>query len=187
MDAVPTARGRASWACRRWAGGRGFGTVVAQLSVPNKTALRKSFTQSNLRRAVLDERRGQDSNLRTSCPVTDLANPRFRPLSHLSDLCHASSTSRVQEVFLCLQEYQIAAKRQAQEASLWSSGWRTAFAETAMGGMFRAWVLVHPIATSSRMNRTWRPTCCQGEDSGKSSRLWQATSSPSARRRVAFS
>ena len=30
------------------------------------------------------ERRGQDSNLRTSCPVTDLANPRFRPLSHLS-------------------------------------------------------------------------------------------------------
>ena len=30
------------------------------------------------------ERRGQDSNLRTSYPVTDLANPRFRPLSHLS-------------------------------------------------------------------------------------------------------
>ncbi len=30
------------------------------------------------------ERRGQDSNLRTSFPVTGLANPRFRPLSHLS-------------------------------------------------------------------------------------------------------
>ena len=30
------------------------------------------------------KRRGQDSNLRTSYPVTDLANPRFRPLSHLS-------------------------------------------------------------------------------------------------------
>ena len=30
------------------------------------------------------ERRGQDSNLRTSYPVTGLANPRFRPLSHLS-------------------------------------------------------------------------------------------------------
>ena len=30
------------------------------------------------------ERRGQDSNLRTSFPVTDLANRRFRPLSHLS-------------------------------------------------------------------------------------------------------
>jgi hypothetical protein len=30
------------------------------------------------------QRRGQDSNLRTSYPVTDLANPRFRPLSHLS-------------------------------------------------------------------------------------------------------
>jgi hypothetical protein len=30
------------------------------------------------------KRRGQDSNLRTSFPVTDLANPRFRPLSHLS-------------------------------------------------------------------------------------------------------
>ena len=32
------------------------------------------------------QRRGQDSNLRTSFPVTDLANPRFRPLSHLSQL-----------------------------------------------------------------------------------------------------
>lgn len=32
------------------------------------------------------ERRGQDSNLRTSFPVTGLANPRFRPLSHLSGL-----------------------------------------------------------------------------------------------------
>jgi hypothetical protein len=30
------------------------------------------------------KRRGQDSNLRTSYPVTDLANRRFRPLSHLS-------------------------------------------------------------------------------------------------------
>ncbi len=30
------------------------------------------------------ERRGQDSNLRSSYPDTDLANPRFRPLSHLS-------------------------------------------------------------------------------------------------------
>ena len=30
------------------------------------------------------QRRGQDSNLRTSFPVTGLANPRFRPLSHLS-------------------------------------------------------------------------------------------------------
>ena len=62
----------------------GIGTVVAQSRVPNKTALRKCFTGSYLRRAVRDERRGQDSNLRTSFPVTDLANPRFRPLSHLS-------------------------------------------------------------------------------------------------------
>lgn len=30
------------------------------------------------------ERRGQDSNLRTRFRVTDLANRRFRPLSHLS-------------------------------------------------------------------------------------------------------
>lgn len=30
------------------------------------------------------ERRGQDSNLRTSFPVTALAKPRYRPLSHLS-------------------------------------------------------------------------------------------------------
>ena len=34
------------------------------------------------------ERRGQDSNLRTSFPVTDLANRRFRPLSHLSGSWH---------------------------------------------------------------------------------------------------
>ena len=40
---------------------------------------------SNLCRAGhIRERRGQDSNLRTSYPVTDLANRRFRPLSHLS-------------------------------------------------------------------------------------------------------
>jgi hypothetical protein len=57
---------------------------VAQLSVPNKTALRKCFYGSYLRRTTLNERRGQDSNLRTSFPVTDLANRRFRPLSHLS-------------------------------------------------------------------------------------------------------
>jgi hypothetical protein len=31
------------------------------------------------------QRRGQDSNLRTGYPITDLANRRFRPLSHLSD------------------------------------------------------------------------------------------------------
>ena len=30
------------------------------------------------------KRRGQDSNLRTRFRVTDLANRRFRPLSHLS-------------------------------------------------------------------------------------------------------
>ncbi len=30
------------------------------------------------------ERRGQDSNLRITYAITDLANPRFRPLSHLS-------------------------------------------------------------------------------------------------------
>ncbi len=34
----------------------------------------------------LPKRRGQDSNLRTGYPVTGLANPRFRPLSHLSEL-----------------------------------------------------------------------------------------------------
>ena len=43
--------------CRR----PGFGTVVAQLSVPNKSALRKPFIERHLRRADLDERRGQDS------------------------------------------------------------------------------------------------------------------------------
>lgn len=42
----------------------GKGTVVAQLGVPNETALRKSNGESHLRRAVSDERRGQDSNLR---------------------------------------------------------------------------------------------------------------------------
>ena len=31
------------------------------------------------------KRRGQDSNLRRACTLTDLANPRFRPLSHLSN------------------------------------------------------------------------------------------------------
>jgi hypothetical protein len=39
----------------------GKGTVVAQLGVPNETALRKSNGESHLRRAVSGERRGQDS------------------------------------------------------------------------------------------------------------------------------
>ncbi len=38
---------------------------------------------------IFKKRRGQDSNLRTSYPVTGLANPRFRPLSHLSELLRA--------------------------------------------------------------------------------------------------
>ena len=38
------------------------------------------------RRPSISQRRGQDLNLRTSYPVTDLANPRFRPLSHLSGM-----------------------------------------------------------------------------------------------------
>ena len=45
----------------------------------------KLFIHNNLAlQNHVKQRRGQDSNLRTSCPVTDLANPRFRPLSHLS-------------------------------------------------------------------------------------------------------
>src|SRR5438477_1276868 len=46
---------------------------------------RKSLQLWYLRAVALLERRGQDSNLRTrGYPVTDLANRRFRPLSHLS-------------------------------------------------------------------------------------------------------
>jgi hypothetical protein len=41
------------------------------------------------------ERRGQDSNLRTSFPVTGLANPRFRPLSHLSLILNRERGPRV--------------------------------------------------------------------------------------------
>jgi hypothetical protein len=63
-----------------------IGTVLTQSTVSIKTALRKPFYGMYLRRAVFDERRGQDSNLRTGYPVTGLANPRFRPLSHLSRL-----------------------------------------------------------------------------------------------------
>ncbi len=44
-------------------------------------------------KSQVDKRRGQDSNLRTSYPVTDLANPRFRPLSHLSRI-HEESVRR---------------------------------------------------------------------------------------------
>src|SRR5215469_2665379 len=51
---------------------------------PRGKATRKLFYGCDLRMASYDERRGQDSNLRTSFPVTGLANPRFRPLSHLS-------------------------------------------------------------------------------------------------------
>ena len=40
--------------------GSGIGTLVAQATVPNKTALRKPFNKGHLRRAIFDERRGQD-------------------------------------------------------------------------------------------------------------------------------
>ena len=55
----PNDRARVGWK-------PGIGTVVAQLSVPNKTALRKCFHEAYLRRADLDERRGQDSPKWTS-------------------------------------------------------------------------------------------------------------------------
>ena len=45
---------------------------------------RKWIPEHHLRAVALLMRRGQDSNLRTTCAVTDLANRRFRPLSHLS-------------------------------------------------------------------------------------------------------
>ena len=45
------------------------------------------------------ERRGQDSNLRTSFPVTDLANRRFRPLSHLSNNACGNPLSAVSTRF----------------------------------------------------------------------------------------
>ena len=45
---------------RDW--GPGFGTVVAQLGVPDNTALRKCCYKSYLRRADLAQRRGQDTN-----------------------------------------------------------------------------------------------------------------------------
>src|SRR5947209_3606374 len=46
-------------------------------------------------------RRGQDSNLRTrGYPVTDLANRRFRPLSHLSRIRrqHVSDEGRLPKI-----------------------------------------------------------------------------------------
>ena len=49
-----------------------------------KKALSNYLLCKQLGRAGRNKRRGQDSNLRTSYPVTDLANRRFRPLSHLS-------------------------------------------------------------------------------------------------------
>ena len=49
-----------------------------------KTPFVSAYAKVTYERRFQTKRRGQDSNLRTSCPVTDLANPRFRPLSHLS-------------------------------------------------------------------------------------------------------
>src|SRR5947207_565075 len=57
---------------------------------PSDWDKRKTLVVTNCLAATYDERfknkrRGQDSNLRTrGYPVTDLANRRFRPLSHLS-------------------------------------------------------------------------------------------------------
>ena len=58
---------------------------------PSDWDKRKTLVASGCVTTACDERlevkrRGQDSNLRTSFPVTDLANPRYRPLSHLSEL-----------------------------------------------------------------------------------------------------
>jgi hypothetical protein len=51
-----------------------------------RTPLVSPLIQGTYERRFQNERRGQDSNLRTSFPVTDLANRRFRPLSHLSSI-----------------------------------------------------------------------------------------------------
>jgi hypothetical protein len=59
------------------------------------------------------ERRGQDSNLRTSFPVTDLANRRFRPLSHLSQRFWTSQQAQIQTDMLILPYWPMAASETA--------------------------------------------------------------------------
>jgi hypothetical protein len=50
-----------------------------------KTLFVSAFFKTTYEERFQTERRGQDSNLRGSFPPTDLANRRFRPLSHLSN------------------------------------------------------------------------------------------------------
>ncbi len=68
--------------------GLGFGVVCLSDCLSDWDKQKKPVTNScsaiTCDGRQSNERRGQDSNLRTSYPVTDLANPRFRPLSHLS-------------------------------------------------------------------------------------------------------
>ena len=63
--------------------------VICPSVCPSDWDKRETLVVSRCIKTTCDERfrlqrRGQDSNLRTSFPVTDLANPRYRPLSHLS-------------------------------------------------------------------------------------------------------
>ena len=91
-----------------------YGLISQQLKMAGDLTSRKLKPQSNwlglnrvgpitlspIKKATYDkfasgfQRRGQDSNLRTSYPVTDLANPRFRPLSHLSGCNDSARSSR---------------------------------------------------------------------------------------------
>ena len=72
----------------------GKGTVVAQLGVPNETALRKSNGESHLRRAVSSERRGQDSWKSASSPLPST------PASCLASVRKPLNRNRLRHAFL---------------------------------------------------------------------------------------
>ncbi len=61
-----------------------FGRVRPSDWDERKTPFVRACSKATYERRFQTKRRGQDSNLRTSFPVTGLANRRFRPLSHLS-------------------------------------------------------------------------------------------------------
>jgi hypothetical protein len=78
--------------------GPDFGIVCPSVCLSDwdkrETPVRKRCLTTTCDGRQNKQRRGQDSNLRTSYPVTDLANPRFRPLSHLSGCFFAMLTRR---------------------------------------------------------------------------------------------
>ena len=80
-----------------------FGTILTQSTVSKKTAPRKALFVNTLQGAVESEAERTGFEPAEGCdPFTDLANRRFRPLSHLSK-CYFRRLARTEDTYFFMR------------------------------------------------------------------------------------